>query len=200
MRSRILSQTRLHRNLRQSRPQNLQQDHPHPMNRPHENSPVSKRGKLSLPRIVVSILRLLKMAGLGLLLGSGGERCGSKPGSPLFLIPARIRRRCAGLDQSRRRSGQEKLPSMMPIQLWSLRYRPDRNCHKSGQGKLCPALPMIKGQMRPHPAGKRRRNDCRSKPETPASRGRPRWTQSSRPRRSARASGSSCRSAAGPPP
>lgn len=71
MRSRILSQTRLHRNLRQSRPQNLQQDHPHPMNRPHENSPVSKRGKLSLPRIVVSILRLLKMAGLGLLLGSG---------------------------------------------------------------------------------------------------------------------------------
>ena len=53
MRSRILSQTRLHRNLRQSRPQNLQRGHPHPMNRPHENSPVSKRGKLFLPGIVV---------------------------------------------------------------------------------------------------------------------------------------------------
>ena len=33
------------------------------------------------------------------------------------MIPARIRRQCVSLDQSRRRSGQEKLPSMMPIQL-----------------------------------------------------------------------------------
>lgn len=71
MRSRILSQTRRHRDLRQNRPQNLQRDHPHPMNRPHENSPVSKRGKLFLPGNVVSMLHLLKMAGLGRLLGRG---------------------------------------------------------------------------------------------------------------------------------
>ena len=71
MRSRILSQTRLHRNLRQSRPQNLLWDHPHPMNLPHGNSPVSKRGKLFLPVSVVSMLRPLKAAGLGRPLGSG---------------------------------------------------------------------------------------------------------------------------------
>lgn len=71
MRSRILSQNRLRRDLRQSRPQNLQRNHPHPMNRPHENSLVSKRGKLFLPGSVVSILRLLKAAELGRPLGSG---------------------------------------------------------------------------------------------------------------------------------
>ena len=71
MRSRILSQIRLRRDLRQSRPQNLQRDHPRPMNRPHENSPISKRGKLFLPGNVVSMLHLLKMAGLGRLLGRG---------------------------------------------------------------------------------------------------------------------------------
>ena len=31
------------------------------------------------------------------------------------MIPARIRRQYASLDQSCRRSGQEKLPSMTPI-------------------------------------------------------------------------------------
>lgn len=71
MRSRILSQTRLHRDLRQSRPQNLQRDHPPPMNHPHENRPVSKRGKLFLPGNVVSILRFLKVAGLSRPLESG---------------------------------------------------------------------------------------------------------------------------------
>ena len=71
MRSRILSQTRLRRDLRQSRPQNLQRDHPRPMNRPHENSLVSKRGKLFPPGSVVSMLRPLKAAGLGRPLGSG---------------------------------------------------------------------------------------------------------------------------------
>ena len=71
MRNRILSQTRLHRDLRQNRPLNLLWNHPHPMNRPHGNSPVSKRGKLFPPGSVVSMLRSLKAAVLGLLLGSG---------------------------------------------------------------------------------------------------------------------------------
>ena len=71
MRSRILSQTRLRRDLRQSRPQNLRQDHPPPMNLPHGNILVSKRGKLFPPGSVVSMLHPLKAAGLGRPLGSG---------------------------------------------------------------------------------------------------------------------------------
>ena len=70
MRSRILRQTRLRRDPRQSRPQNLGQDHPHPMNLPHGNSLVSKRGKLFPPGSVVLMLRLMKVAGLGRPLGS----------------------------------------------------------------------------------------------------------------------------------